>query len=156
VRVSCRISLRFDNRRHLVFAVENGSTGYIDTQPEDEVARWGGQPVGFMAWRRGVLKENIYGTVRVVCEVGTIADAISVERIRHEAILCTAHGERPERAVGREPACRKVHDVVVLAGKRVTGAIDVRPPIHRLFRYVDRTRKYLSVCGAQQHPVAGH
>ena len=60
-----------------------------------------------MAGGSGVLDVDVDGAVGIRNEARAITDAISVNRIRYEAIARIAHGERPERIVGRQLPCRK-------------------------------------------------
>src|SRR5258707_15365368 len=92
----------FDDRRHWVLATENGWAGHIHAQPQVESARWRGQPVGLMARRSGVLQIDVDGAVGILREAGPIADAVSIDGIRDEALFRVSHRQRPERAVGRK------------------------------------------------------
>src|SRR5712691_553001 len=124
----------FDNRRHRVLATENGCAGHIHAQPQVESACWRGQPVGLMTCRSGVLQVDVDGTVGILREAGPIADAVPIDGIRHEAFFRVSHCQRPERVVGRRTPRRKVQDVVVLSGERVTRAVNTRPSSTTTFR----------------------
>ena len=52
--------------------------------------------------RRGVLNVDVDGAVGVRHEAGAIADAVSVDWIRHKAIFRVTHRQRPECVVGRK------------------------------------------------------
>ena len=106
-----------------------------------------------MACRNSVLDANVDGTVGIRNEAGAIADAVSIDRIRHKVILRIAHRQRPEGIIRRESACRKVHDVVVLAGQLLARAIYGCRPVHRLLRYV-YGRKSVGARGFEQHAIA--
>ena len=149
------MSFHFNDRRHLVLAVQNGLTGHIDAQPEYEIARRRRQPVGFMACRSGILDMNVDRPVGIRNEAGAIAHAISVDRIHHKVIFCITHRQRPECIIRRELACLKVHDVVVLAGELLTRAIYFRRPIHRLLWQVYWTKKCFGARGSEQDAMAG-
>lgn len=89
-------------------------------------------------------------------EAGAIAQVVPIYRIRHEAILCISHSQRPECIVGRKAARRKMQDVDVPSGGRTTRAVHMCPPIHRLLRNVHRAGKYLGARSSEKHPIAGH
>ena len=114
-----------------------------------------GQPVGLMACRSGMLDVNVDGTIGIRYEPGTITHAVPIDRIRHELILQVAHGERPECAIRRELSCRKVHDVVVMAGKHSARIIVVRVPVHSLLRHVDWAGEYGGTGPPQDNADAG-
>src|SRR5581483_1205645 len=124
-------------------------------QPEYELACGRGQPIGFMAGRSGILDVDLDGAVGIRNEAGAVADAVPVDPIPHEVISRIAHGERPERTVRRALSCRKVHDVVVLAGELLTRAVYFRSPVHGLLRYVYWAREFTGTCGSQEHAFAG-
>src|SRR2546425_1938178 len=145
----------FDDRRHRVLAMENGCAGHIHAQPQDESACWGGQPVGLMACRSGVLQIDVDGAVWILHEAGPVADAVPIDGIRHEAFFLVSHSQRPERVIGRKTARRKVKDVIVLSGERVTRAVNTRPPVHRLLRHVYRAGKDPGARGPHEDAVAG-
>jgi len=149
------MSLRFDDWRHLILAIQNALAGQIYAQPDYEVARGRRQPVGSMARRSGVLDVNIDRAIGVRYESGTIAYAVPIDRIRHKVIPRIAHGERPECIVRRELSCRKVHDVAVLARELLAHTIFVRRPVHRLLRHVYRSREFIGTGSAQENAIAG-
>jgi len=136
--------------------MENGCAGHVHAQPEVESARWRGQPVRSRACWSGVLQVDVDGAVGILREARPIADAVPIDRVRHETLLLVSHGQRPERVVGRKTARRKVQDVVVLAGERVTPAINSRPPVHRLLRHVHRAGKDPGARGPCEDVVAGY
>jgi hypothetical protein len=108
-----------------------------------------------MARWSGALDVNVDGTVGIRNEAGAIADAVLIDRIRHKVILDITHRQRPECIIRREPTCRKVHDVVVLAGELLARAIYGRRPAHRLLRDVYRAHKYYGARATQKNPIAG-
>jgi len=108
-----------------------------------------------MACRSGALQVDVDGAVGILCEAGPIADAVPIDGIRHEAFFLVSHSQRPERLVGRKTARRKVQDVVVLSGERVTRAVNTRLPVHRLLRHVHRSGKDPGACGPCEDAVAG-
>src|SRR5689334_20467250 len=121
--------------------MEDRLAGYVHPQPEYEIARRRGQPVGLVPRRSSLLNVNVDRTVGGLHEARSVADAVSIDRIWHKMILRGTHSQRPECIVRRKPACRKVHDVVALSGERMARAIGVRPPIHGLLWYVHRAGK---------------
>src|ERR1700733_4985308 len=108
-----------------------------------------------MTCRSSVLDVNVDGTVGVRDEVGPIADVVPVKWIWHEIIFRVAHGKGPERAVWWEIAGREAQDVVVRSGELLARVVYLRRPVHRLLRYVYRTRKYDGARGAKKNPVIG-
>jgi hypothetical protein len=68
-------------------------------------------------------------------------------------ILRIPHRQRPECIIRREPACRKVHDVIVLVGELLARAIYGRGPVYRLLRYV-YGRKFVGARGFEHHAIA--
>jgi hypothetical protein len=148
-------SFHFDDWRHLVLAVQDRWTRQIHAQPEDESAHRRGQPVGFVTRRSRILDVNIDRAVGVLHETGTIADAVAVKRIRNKLIFRVPDRERPERIIRRKPACREVHDIVVRSGKLLARDIDLRRPVHRLLRYIDRSRKRDGARATHKDPIAG-
>ena len=108
-----------------------------------------------MVCRSGVLQIDVDGAVGILREAGTVADAVPIDGIRHEVFFRVSHCERPERVVGRKTARRKVQDVVVLSGERVTHAVS-RLPVHRLLRHVHRAGKDPGARGPCEDVVAGY
>jgi hypothetical protein len=106
-----------------------------------------------MTHRCGVADVNVNRSVSVRNEAGTIADAVTVDRVRHKMIARIAQGERPKCIVRRKLSRLKVHDVVVVTGELLTSAIGGRRPIHCLLRDVDGARKSLGAGGSDKNAV---
>ena len=103
--------------------------------------------------RSRVLDIGIDRSIGIRHKPRSITDAVSIDRIRHKVILRVTQRQPPEGVIRRKPACRKVHDVVVLAGESMTRAIYGCCPVRRFLRYV-YGRKFIGARGLEQHVIA--
>ena len=153
-RINRFISVHFHDGRHVVLAVENCWAGQIRAQHQLEVACRCRQPVGLVPGGSRALYSNVDGAIGALHQAGARADAGAIDGVAHHVPDHIGHGQRPEGLDRREVSCRKMQDVLVLAGEPPPRAVDGRRPVRRLLRHIDGGQ-VSGAGGPQEDAIAG-
>jgi hypothetical protein len=154
-RINLFISLHFNDWRHVVLAVEDNAVGQIGAEHQLEVACRRRQPVRLVPCGSRALNINIDRAIGVRHETGSVADAVTIDRVTYHVTYNIGHRERPKCIVRRELSCMKMQDVIVLAVQLLPRTIDGRRPVRSLLRHIGGGQEF-GAYSPQEDAVAGH
>src|SRR5664279_968098 len=153
-KISRFISLRLDDLRHAVGAIENCRPGQICAEHQLEVAGGSREPVLLVPSWNLLLEIDVDGTVGVLRERRTVTNTMAISWIVHHIPNDIGRRERPEGVIRRELPARKVQDVFMPAAQRLPRAIRRGCPVRGLFKHIDDGQGF-GAGGPHEDSVAG-